>query len=73
MRLALRCNHSGCFCKGARANVHCPAHHDPDPSLSVPQAPEGDGKATQFRTALTGDKYSWKWEAKFSNASGDVG
>ena len=42
IREALRCNHSGCFCKGARANVHCPAHHDPDPSLSVTQAPDGN-------------------------------
>ena len=41
IREALRCGRSGCPCKGARANVHCPAHADAGPSLSVA---EKDGK-----------------------------
>ena len=35
IRIALRCSRSGCRCKGAKGNVHCPAHHDTNPSLSV--------------------------------------
>ncbi len=35
IREALRCSRSGCDCKGTRGNVHCPAHEDKSPSLSV--------------------------------------
>ncbi|MDP6495239.1 MAG: hypothetical protein QGI09_07455 [Dehalococcoidia bacterium] len=41
IRKTLRCGRSTCPCKGARANVHCPAHDDATPSLSVS---ENDGR-----------------------------
>lgn len=41
IREALRCGRLGCDCKGTRGNVHCPAHEDKSPSLSVT---ERDGK-----------------------------
>jgi hypothetical protein len=40
IRSALRCGNSGCAChKGP--NVHCPAHQDKQPSLTVHDAPGG--------------------------------
>src|SRR5690242_5026397 len=41
IRAALRCGRSGCACARPNGNVHCPAHDDRDPSLSVV---ERDGK-----------------------------
>ena len=41
IRETLGCNRPCCFRKGARANVHCPAHDDATPSLSVS---ENDGR-----------------------------
>lgn len=35
IRAGLRCGVSGCPCASERGNVHCPAHEDPKPSLSV--------------------------------------
>ena len=35
IRVALQCGRAGCPCKGDTANVHCPAHDDSTPSLSV--------------------------------------
>lgn len=34
-RGALTCDRPGCACHRRTGNVHCPAHHDPGPSLSV--------------------------------------
>lgn len=42
IRDALRCGRSGCTCNGSKGNVHCPAHPDDSPSLSVKEV---DGKA----------------------------
>jgi 5S rRNA maturation endonuclease (ribonuclease M5)/energy-coupling factor transporter ATP-binding protein EcfA2 len=41
IKAALRCEKHHCECQSLRGNVHCPAHHDPDPSLSIT---ERDGR-----------------------------
>lgn len=41
IRAALRCDRAGCPCQRSRGNVHCPAHEDTTPSLSVT---ERDGR-----------------------------
>jgi len=41
IRAALRCREPGCACRTHRCNVHCRAHDDTTPSLSVNQQ---DGK-----------------------------
>src|SRR5262245_37579297 len=35
MRDALCCDRPGCACQRAGGNLHCPAHDDPNPSLSL--------------------------------------
>lgn len=40
IRSALRCGKSGCPCYKS-ANVHCPSHTDPVPSLTVHESPDG--------------------------------
>lgn len=41
IRTSLQCRRSGCSCRRPRGQVHCPAHDDEHPSLSVDQADEG--------------------------------
>jgi hypothetical protein len=41
IRAALRCGVAGCPCRGKRANVHCPAHDDEHPSLSIDEGAKG--------------------------------
>jgi len=41
LRAALQCGRPGCTCHRPRGNVHCPAHDDAHPSLSVDEAEGG--------------------------------
>ncbi|MDP6495380.1 MAG: hypothetical protein QGI09_08200, partial [Dehalococcoidia bacterium] len=78
LREALRCGRSGCSCKGARANVHCPAHEDAGPSLSVTESKSGKvlvkchaGCAQD--AVINALKGRWLWPTIHSNGSGDGG
>ena len=41
VRAAFACGHTGCTCSRPKSNVHCPAHNDTSPSLSVTVGPDG--------------------------------